>query len=95
MAAKLSVMQELHAELADLLLYELRWYREQEIPVPAADKAAIAKFLKDNSITCDPADANDIEALRAEFKAQSEGRMRAAQAIKDSDADLMSQYGLN
>lgn len=95
MAAKLSVMQELHAELADLLLHELRWYREQEIPVPAADKAAIAKFLKDNSITCDPADASDVEALRAEFAAQSASRMKAAKALKDSEADLLGQYGLN
>ncbi|MNJ09282.1 hypothetical protein D3C77_34240 [compost metagenome] len=95
MAAKLSVMQELHAELADLLLHELRWYREQEIPVPAADKAAIAKFLKDNSITCDPADKEDIAALRDAFQSQSKARMEAAKAIQMSENDLKEQYGVH
>lgn len=95
MAAKPSVMQALHEALADQLLFELNWYREQEIPVPAADKAAIAKFLKDNSITCDPADADDIEALRAAFQQQSQARMQAAKALELSEDDLREQYGVH
>ena len=47
MAANQGVLGELHEALAQLMLNELRWYMEQDppIPLPAADKAAIAKFL--------------------------------------------------
>lgn len=95
MAAKLTRMQALHEALADQMIFELNWYKEQEIPVPAADKAAIAKFLKDNAITCDPADADDIAQLRAAFQEQSERRMSAAKAIQLSEDDLKEQYGVH
>ena len=59
MAANTNAMGELHELLAQIMIDELRWYTQQDppIPVPAADKAAISKFLKDNNITCDPASA--------------------------------------
>lgn len=95
MAAKLTRMQELHEALADQMIFELNWYKEQEIPVPAADKAAIAKFLKDNAITCDPADADDIQKLRDAFQEQSNARMKAAKAIQLSEQDLKDQYGVH
>lgn len=95
MAAKLTRMQELHEALADQMIFELNWYKEQEIPVPAADKAAIAKFLKDNAITCDPADADDIQKLRDAFNEQSQRRMAAAKAIQLSEQELKDQYGVH
>jgi hypothetical protein len=96
MAAKQSVLAELHALLAGQMIDEINWYRENEIPVPAADKAAIAKFLKDNSITCDPADAGDLERLRDEFKASSQARReKAKQALALSTEDIIGLYGAN
>lgn len=94
MAAKESVLGELHAFLAEQMLLELKWYRDNDIPVPAADKAAVAKFLKDNAITCDPADKGDLEALRDEWKKASEQRrMKAAQAVGLAESDVLGLYG--
>lgn len=96
MAAKQSMLATLHELLAEQMIDEIKWYRENEIPVPAADKAAIAKFLKDNSITCDPADAGDLERLRDEFKASSQARRdKAKQAMELSTEDIIGLYGAN
>ena len=79
MKASSELLGQLHAALAQLMLDELRWYQEQDppIPLPAADKAAIAKFLKDNAITADPADADELHALRERLKQAAEERQRA------------------
>lgn len=96
--AKLDLMAELHAMLAQTFLDDLRWYKDQGIPVPAAEKAATAKFLKDNAITCDPADAQDIEALRQELTETLKAKRRKALASTVEGAtatDLMSLYNLD
>lgn len=96
MAAKESKLSELHELLAAQMVDEINWYRDNDIPVPAADKAAIAKFLKDNSITCDPADKGDLERLRDEFKASSLARReKAAKAMELSTEDIIGLYGNN
>lgn len=96
MAAKESRLSALHELLAEQMIDEINWYRDNEIPVPAADKAAIAKFLKDNSITCDPADKGDLERLRDEFKASSLARREKAKAaIELSNEDIIGLYGAN
>lgn len=95
MAAKQSALVKLHEMLAEQMVLELQWYRDNDIPVPAADKAAIAKFLKDNSITCDPADASDLEELRKKFEEEGKARrMNAMRALEASEEDLRNQYGL-
>lgn len=96
MAASNSVMGELHEELARIMLDELRWYREQDppIPLPAADKAAIAKFLKDNSITCDPAASEDLEELRRELQGKREATVtRLRSKMELVSADVKALYG--
>lgn len=96
--ASLELMAELHAMLTETFMDDLRWYKEQGIPVPAAEKAATAKFLKDNAITCDPADATDIEALRQELQATlKEKRNKALSAVLtgDTSEDLAALYGVD
>lgn len=96
MAAKQSALGELHEFLAEQFLIELKWYRENDIPVPAADKAAAAKFLKDNNITCDPADREGLEDLKNQFLAESNARKtKAAQLVDLTKEDLLSEYGMN
>ena len=96
MAAKESKLGELHEFLAEQFMIEGMWYRENDIPMPAADKAAMSKFLKDNNITCDPADRSDLEALKAEFLAGSKARQsKAAQAAGLSADDLATEYGMH
>lgn len=93
-AAPSSKLNALHEALADLMLHELEFYRREDIPMPAADKAAIAKFLKDNSITCDPADAGDLERLREEFQRGSEERKtRLRESLERTSADVVQLYG--
>jgi hypothetical protein len=95
MSAKSDKLGELHALLADIMIEELKWYRDQDppIPVPAADKAAVAKFLKDNNVTSDPVDDDDIQKLREEFQKQSQSRMSdAAKAAGLADDDIESLY---
>jgi hypothetical protein len=94
MAAKQNILAEVHEALAQLMLNELRWYMEQEppIPLPAADKAAIAKFLKDNSITCDPTDTESLKELRDQLEQKREGnvtRLRSKLALVSSDVEAL------
>ena len=96
MAAKQGTLGELHEALAKLMLNELQWYMEQDppIPLPAADKAAIAKFLKDNSITCDPADNDQLEQLRKELEGKREANVTRMQGkLKLVGADVEALYG--
>lgn len=96
--ASLELMSELHAMLTETFIDDLRWYKDQGIPVPAAEKAATAKFLKDNAITCDPADAQDIEALRQELTATLKEKRRKALATTlegNTAADLMGLYNMD
>ena len=96
MAAKQGVLGELHEALAQLMLNELRWYMEQDppIPLPAADKAAIAKFLKDTSITCDPADSDQLEELRKQLEGKREANVtRLKDKLRLVDADVEALYG--
>lgn len=96
MAAKQGILGELHEALAQLMLNELRWYMEQDppIPLPAADKAAIAKFLKDNSITCDPADNDQLEELRKQLEGKREANVtRLKDKLRLVDADIEALYG--
>lgn len=96
MAAKQGTLGELHEALAKLMLNELQWYMEQDppIPLPAADKAAIAKFLKDNSITCDPADNDQLEQLRKELEGKREANVTRMQSkLKLVGADVEALYG--
>lgn len=95
MAAKESKLGELHEFLAEQFMLEGMWYRENDIPMPAADKAAMSKFLKDNNITCDPADRADLEALKEEFLAGSRARKsKATLAAGLSAEDLAAEYGM-
>ena len=95
MAANSDALGKLHAMLAQVMMNELRWYSEQDPPlmVPAADKAAVAKFLKDNNITCDPTARSDLEALREQFKEQLRGkRSKIARAVQLAEDDLNALY---
>lgn len=98
MAAKPDALGELHALLAEVMQEELRWYRQQDppVPIPASVMAAVAKFLKDNSITCDPVDDAAIQELREEFQRQSQARRSGAiSSIELAKDDLEALYPLN
>lgn len=93
MAASKDTLGQLHEELAKLMLDEIQFCRDNNIPLSAADKGAIAKFLKDNSITCDPTDAGDLERLRDELQGQREARQtRLKQKLQLVSSDVEALY---
>lgn len=60
-------LSELHAMFTELLIEEINIAKTEGIPVSAADKSVMAKFLKDNSITAD-VDDDRMGQLRDEFE---------------------------
>lgn len=94
MPASTSKLSRLHEMLAEMMIEELETYKAEGLPVPAADKAAIAKFLKDNNVTCDPINADDIDKLRKEFQSRLDGqRSRIQEQMSLAKDDLESLYG--
>lgn len=81
--AKVS-MAELY-DLQNALVRALKERVEQDLednlPTDAATLGVIVKLLKDNSVTADPADADDLSELRERLKAQSEARKGRAGAV--------------
>lgn len=92
-AAKRSRLSELHRMFTEALIEELVQAKDDEVPLPAADKSVIAKFLKDNDITAD-ADSKEMQGLRDEFDDELSARREARKQeilskIKGSDSDDM------
>lgn len=75
-SAKRSRLSELHRMFTEALIEELKQAHDDEVPLPAADKSVIAKFLKDNDITAD-ADSEEMQDLRDEFDDELSARREA------------------
>lgn len=75
-AATKSRLSELHRMFTEALIEEIKQSKEDEVPLPAADKSVIAKFLKDNDITAD-ADSEEMQDLRDEFDDELSARREA------------------
>lgn len=45
------------------------------MPMDAATRGSISKFLKDNEITCDPQDKGSLENLQRKFSRASQSRV--------------------
>lgn len=90
MAATLKELQELHRMVAKSLTKRIGQDMEDELPTDAATLGAAIKFLKDNSVSADPADADDLEDLRSKLtKQMQERRSKGASAIAAASTDLM------
>ena len=73
-AASLADLQELHSLIARSLNQRIAQDMEDGLPTDAATLGAAIKFLKDNNVSADPADADDLSALRDKLKQQAEQR---------------------
>ena len=88
-AATLGELQELHRLIARSLNQRIGQDIEDNIPTDAATLGAAIKFLKDNSVTADPADADDLGALRDKLAKQAkERRERGSNVVALATADL-------
>ena len=73
-AAALSDLQELHGLVARSLSQRIARDMQDDLPTDAATLGAAIKFLKDNNVSADPADAEDLSALRDKLQQQAEQR---------------------
>ena len=88
-AATLGELQELHRLIAKSLNQRIEQDIEDNIPTDAATLGAAIKFLKDNAVTADPADADDLGALREKLAKQvKERRERGSNVVALATSDL-------
>lgn len=73
-AASLADLQELHSLIARSLNKRITQDMVAGLPTDAATLGAAIKFLKDNNVSADPADADDLSELRDKLKQQAEQR---------------------
>lgn len=78
-------MASLHAKLAQVMEGMLdEALASDGLPLDAASIGTISKFLKDNEITCDPADKEDMNALREKFS-----RARRSGSVEQSIQNIL------
>lgn len=93
-AASVGALQELHRAVAKSLTERLRQDMEDEVPTDAATLGAAIKFLKDNNISADPADKEDLGNLRDELSRQREARKaRLREVTQRAEQDLKEATG--
>lgn len=74
--ASVGDLGELHKLVTRAYTERIKTDLEDELPTDAATLAGAAKFLKDNSITADPADSDDLGDLRKQLANQAEARRK-------------------
>lgn len=90
MAATLKELQELHRMVAKSLTTRISQDMDDMLPTDAATLGAAIKFLKDNNVSADPADADDLDALRDKLtKQMQERRTKGTSALAAAKTDLM------
>lgn len=73
-ASSKAELEELHRLITQSYKTRIEMDLRDEIPTDAATLSGAAKFLKDNEITADPADKEDLAALQKQLKAAAEAR---------------------
>jgi hypothetical protein len=91
-AASTKELAELHRLITQSLTTRITDDMRDGIPTDAATLSSAIKFLKDNAITADPADADDLSALRDKLKQQI-NKNKVGNVIALATADL--QEGTN
>jgi hypothetical protein len=93
-ATSVAELNALHSLIAQALKQRLEQDIEDNIPTDAATLGAAIKFLKDNNVTADPADADDLSQLRDKLKEQSAQRRRkVGNVVALATADLEQLTG--
>ncbi len=87
-------LQELLEIFTEQLLEEVRAAKEAGIPIAAADKAAIIRFLQVNGTTYTPQDDDSLAKLRDELLQRGTDRKASAlETLRKANEDLESLYG--
>lgn len=92
-AATLGELQELHRLVTQSFKVRLEEDLKDNIPTDAATLGAAIKFLKDNEVTSDPADKDDLNEMRAKLAEQAKNRrvkVGNVVALAQADLDVMT-----
>ena len=92
-AATLVELQELHRLIAQSLNQRISQDIDDNIPTDAATLGAAIKFLKDNAVTADPADSDDLGKLRDKLADQAKRRRTGSNVVALATADLEAMQG--
>jgi hypothetical protein len=95
-SGSIAELEELHALITKSYTERIRKDLEDEFPTDAATLSGAAKFLKDNAITADPADKEDLKGLQAKLKEAALAREKRAQTGRVLDLvrkDEQEAYG--
>ena len=93
-AATLSELQDLHRLVAQSLSERIEQDMLDKLPTDAATLGAAIKFLKDNNVSADPADADDLTALRTKLQEQqAQRRASRSNVVKLANADMQVMEG--
>ena len=87
MAATLKELQELQKIVVKSLTVRITQDLEDNLPTDAATLSAAIKLLKDNAVTADPAEADDLEELRKKLTRRA-STMQAA--VDGAASDLLN-----
>lgn len=88
-ASSKAELEELHRLITQSYKTRIQMDLKDEIPTDAATLSGAAKFLKDNEITADPADKEDLAALQKQLKAAAEARrVKNGSLLRAVDNDL-------
>lgn len=91
-ASSVAELSALHQLITKSLTQRIEQDIEDNIPTDAATLGAAIKFLKDNAVTADPADQDDLSALRDKLKEQSAMRRKKVGnvvSLCEQDLDVM------
>jgi len=87
-------LNDLHATVAKALSTRIKQDIEDNLPTDAATLGAAIKFLKDNNISADPADAENLSGLREQLAEQRRRRQESrSNVIELAGKDLQANGG--
>lgn len=88
-AGSIAELEDLHALVTKAYATRISQDLDDDIPTDAATLSGAAKFLKDNAITADPAEKEDLKGLQAQLKAAAEQRSIKAAGSRSNILDLV------
>jgi len=92
-AASTDALKTLHAKVAEALTSRIEQDMADDVPTDAAPLGAAIKFLKDNNISADPAEASDLTELRKKLQEQADRRKTVGNVIEGAFSDLKQATG--
>ena len=88
-AGTMDDLRRLHGLVVESFNTRLRDDLNDEVPTDAATLGAAIKFLKDNNVTADPADMDDLKAMRETLAKQRELRRKSSLQIVNGAQEIL------